>query len=43
MLDNHYNMREAQSKFEIMQNRLKRLQQEEEKAQKNQRMAERKA
>ena len=43
MLDNHYNMREVEIKANIMENRLKRLQQEENRAQRNQRMAEKKA
>ena len=43
MLDNHYSMKEQINKAQIMENRLKRLQDEEVKALKNQRMAEKKA
>jgi len=43
MLDNHYNMREVELKHQIMENRLKRLHAEEERALKNQRMPEKKA
>ena len=35
MLDKHFNMREAEKKFEVMENRLKRLQDEEARAQRN--------
>ena len=43
MLDNHYNMREMEQKHQIMENRLKRLEDEERRANKNQRAAEKKA
>jgi hypothetical protein len=43
MLDNHYTMKEIEIKHQIMENRLKRLQEEEARANKNQRMAEKKA
>lgn len=43
MLDNHYNMRETEQKAQIMENRLKRLEAEEARAQRNQKMAEKKA
>lgn len=43
MLDKHYGMREAEKKYNIMENRLKRLQDEERRAQKNQEAAEKKA
>ena len=36
MLDNHYNLREMEQKHMIMENRLKRLEDEEKRAQKNQ-------
>lgn len=35
MLDNHYNMRETEQKYQIMENRLKRLEAEESRAQRN--------
>lgn len=43
MLDNHYNLREMEQKHQIMENRLKRLEDEEKRAQKNQLAAEKKA
>ena len=43
MLDNHYNLREMEQKHLIMENRLKRLEDEEKRAQKNQLAAEKKA
>ena len=43
MLDNHYNMREMEQKHQIMENRLKRLEAEEARAQRNQKAAEKKA
>lgn len=43
MLDHHYNMREVELKHQIMENRLKRLNDEQARAIKNQRMAEQKA
>jgi len=43
MLDNHYNLKETEQKYSIMENRLKRLQEEEARAERNQRAAEKKA
>ena len=43
MLDNHYTMKETELKAVILENRLKRLTDEQEKAKKNQALAERKA
>mgnify|MGYP000894962694 FL=1 len=43
MLDQHYNMKETEQKHIIMENRLKRLEEEERRAHKNQLMAEKKA
>jgi hypothetical protein len=43
MLDNNYNLKETEQKFAVMENRLKRLQEEEARAERNQRAAERKA
>ena len=43
MLDNHYSMKETEQKAAIMENRLKRLEAEEARAQRNQKMAEKKA
>lgn len=43
MLDNNYNLKETEHKFTVMENRLKRLQEEEARAERNQRAAEKKA
>ena len=43
MLDNHQRMIETERKYNIMENRLKRLEEEERRAQKNQQLAEKKA
>jgi hypothetical protein len=43
MLGNHYNLKESELKSQIMENRIKRLEFEETRAQKNQAAAERKA
>jgi hypothetical protein len=43
MLDQHYNLKETEQKYSIMENRLKRLEEEEKRAHKNQMMAEKKA
>ena len=43
MLDNHYIMRENQQKCQTLENRLKRLEEEERRAQRNQANAEKKA
>jgi hypothetical protein len=43
MLDQHYNTKETEQKYSIMENRLKRLEEEERRAHKNQVMAEKKA
>ena len=43
MLGNHYNLKESELKSQIMENRIKRLEYEENRAQKNQAAAERKA
>jgi hypothetical protein len=43
MLDNHYNLKEMEDKAKIMENRLKRLNDQEAKAIKNQKIAEKKA
>lgn len=43
MLDNHFNMKEMENKARVMENRLKRLKDQEAKALKNQKMAEKKA
>jgi hypothetical protein len=40
MLDNHTKMQETESKYRVMENRLKRLEEEDKRAQKNQAMAE---
>lgn len=43
MLDNHYNMKEVELKHRVMENRLKRLEIEDQRAERNQIMAEKKA
>ena len=43
MLDNNYDLKEYQLKEKIMQNRLKRLEEEELRAQKSKKVAEKKA
>ena len=43
MLDNHTRMQDTENKYRIMENRLKRLEEEERRAHRNQLMAEKKA
>ena len=43
MLDNNFNLKETEHRFSVMENRLKRLQEEEARAERNQRAAEKKA
>lgn len=43
MLDNNYNLKETEHRFAVMENRLKRLREEEARAERNQRAAEKKA
>jgi hypothetical protein len=43
MLDNNYNLKETEHRFAVMENRLKRLRDEEARAERNQRAAEKKA
>lgn len=43
MLDNNYTLKETEQRYNIMENRLKRLRDEELRAQKNQKEAEKRA